>query len=968
MLAASCGGPLGHPSSATDATGESAQPGTAGPAGACSTDDAPATVELAQQCGLLDVAVAIARSQATDTEPAWLRVAELASQAGDWTSAQRAWEKLRDAPWASASIRERARREAAAASEKQAEAARGATASPPKSAHKAFERAARAHAAGNTQQAISELQYAAEHSSHPRYLSALGDAYWRAGKQAEARRWWAQARLRLEAAGDNVRMGTPGRPAKDPSWLAWDADALVVTGGQWMQRWTIRGGKARHQWSMSGHDVGPPRITATPGVLATSSAFTWQAWDAAFGTSLVTFRTRGVYHGPAEGAVAAYIDKLVRPGHFGLLLEQPRDPDRSQERLIPAPGGRYRAVLGFEELRIVDVASGKVIRTMGDRDHPVRKFMFPPAGGYLAISMDDKLRFETIQEGKPLLVLTAPPGATYVREMTFDPHGSAAIVQWDHSTLSVVDVSRRRAHSVTAKPLGRMGFSPNGQTALIRGVQTTLVDVRTGRATDMPAGVGLIGHYSFSPDSSKLVVTDQTDRTLHAFELPAATRTHELSLNTKQLGPVGFVDASTVAAVTESDVLLWNTDTGQVTSRFSVSARGPTEASSSGALVAIGRSNLVEVWDARRGSKLTTFPFAVAAALGIAAGGHTVAIATRDTLRLFDAQTGTESTVALPGANVLAVEDSGDQVAAASNQGVFLVDVRAGKSRSVSKITDAEALGFSRDGKLLALGTKTGEVVLVDIAAGSSRPKIEAHEQAITGVAFGPGQSFATSSKDQSVKLWDLPTGRPTRTLTVGAPKDEMLNVAFSPDGKTLAAGYGLRLVLWNAATGALIRNADLHARAYTAVFSRDGQSVHVGTATHVFNVPIGDGPVAQVHTHENDWRVAAIGSVLVARNKHGEVVVLDPSRASPSPAGWIDDKLIEQAPAELAKVWLAPSAGWLAQSLDGAVDATARERELFHTIAGAPNRKFSWGLGFDRFWRSGLLQQVLAGKRVKPY
>ncbi len=774
---------------------------------------------------------------------------------------------------------------------------------------KAFERGKQARAAGNLQQALAELQAAAAHSPHPRILAALGDTHWHAGQPAQARRAWARARQRFEAAGQHLRMGTPGRPVSWPPYIVWDGDAVVAAGGPWLQRSAMVGSQWRHQWSLSSPHLGPLRTTPTPGVLATRGGTATQAWDAVFGTNLVTFRAQDRNDKPAEWAVLDYVHRLVRPGVHGLLFEQPSDPAHSHEGVFPSPDGRYLAIQDFEQLRIVAVARNQVVRTIGSRDHPVRRFTFAPARAYVAVAIDGELRFETIAEGKPLVTVKAPRRLARRRSHpqrrrlgSLRGVGPPHPIGGEYRTSPSPPRAHQAPRQIDLQPQRWNGAHPGP-------------DHRARRRRDRPGHRDACGHRPHRPlllQRRQLEARGDrpADRKLHAFRLPDGTRLRELSLGTPKLRPIGFVDRSTVAAATESEVVLWDTATGQVTSRFDVGEVRTAQASPLGGHVATARTHAVAVWDARRGAKLAELPFGVVKTVALAVGCSTLALASTKTLRLLDRRSGTWRPLPMARIAALAVSAAGDRVAVATEAGVYLVAVPAGTARPVSKLGGVQALGFRRDGELLALGSRTGELHILDTASGTAGAPIAAHRQAITGVAFGPSGSLATSSKDQSVRLWALPSGQNTRTLTVTGPKDEMLNVPFSPDGKVLAAGCGLNLVLWDASSGALLRNVSLNGRAYTIAFSQDGRSVRVGSATHVFDVPIDDRPLRIVHTQAGDWHIAGNGEVIVARDKQGEVVILDPSRASTNHINWLAPKIVAQAPAELARLWLAPSDG----------------------------------------------------------
>jgi WD40 repeat protein len=100
-------------------------------------------------------------------------------------------------------------------------------------------------------------------------------------------------------------------------------------------------------------------------------------------------------------------------------------------------------------------------------------------------------------------------------------------------------------------------------------------------------------------------------------------------------------------------------------------------------------------------------------------------------------------------------------------------------------------LAFDPTSRFLATGN--GEAAYIwPTAGGNWLKKVEPEGEAgdVTGVAFGPGQLFATSSDDANVRVWNWKTSQLRNTLVRHG--GTVYGLAFSPDGRWLATG-GLR-------------------------------------------------------------------------------------------------------------------------------------------------------------------------------
>jgi RNA polymerase sigma factor (sigma-70 family) len=154
--------------------------------------------------------------------------------------------------------------------------------------------------------------------------------------------------------------------------------------------------------------------------------------------------------------------------------------------------------------------------------------------------------------------------------------------------------------------------------------------------------------------------------------------------------------------------------------------------------------------------------------------------------------------------------------------------------------TGAHSLAFTRDGKSLFTAGQGEPARLWDVATGRLLHRFgDGGEAHLTAAALSPdGRVLAGRAAAGELSLWEVSTGTLLRQLKVLRRGDAPL--AFSPDGKTVAAADGPTLRLWEAATGkelwAVNGGRDLQAAA-ALVYSADGKALIWGDRGGHLNV-----------------------------------------------------------------------------------------------------------------------------------
>jgi len=152
----------------------------------------------------------------------------------------------------------------------------------------------------------------------------------------------------------------------------------------------------------------------------------------------------------------------------------------------------------------------------------------------------------------------------------------------------------------------------------------------------------------------------------------------------------------------------------------------------------------------------------------------------------------------------LALGDGGD--------GTQVWDAKTGKEihflRWVGGIGDHPSLAVTPDSKTLATPNRHG-VLFTDLTTGKRIERFPGPQTNVSAIAYTPsGKTLAAGTGDGRVYIYDLATGELRRELPGENEYDGVRSLAFSPDGKTLAvaAGRSKFVRLWDVASGEVVR------------------------------------------------------------------------------------------------------------------------------------------------------------------
>jgi WD40 repeat protein len=214
-------------------------------------------------------------------------------------------------------------------------------------------------------------------------------------------------------------------------------------------------------------------------------------------------------------------------------------------------------------------------------------------------------------------------------------------------------------------------------------------------------------------------------------------------------------------------------------------------------LISCGDDRTARVWDVGTGKELRRWKTNGGWKLALSPDGKTLAglgeMAPNRSLFLWDVATGTRvRELPLDGmqdfASDLAFSPDGKHLVSAGSM-LRVFDVATGQQlQTFGAGKRINAIAFSANGKLLAVGREQEPGAIWDMATFKELYRLDDSPNGVRAVAFRPdGKALAVAGHGPA-GLWDPATGKKLCDLE-DTPLYQVWQMAFSPDGKTLAIG-----------------------------------------------------------------------------------------------------------------------------------------------------------------------------------
>jgi len=599
---------------------------------------------------------------------------------------------------------------------------------------------------------------------------------------------------RLDRISDQSIMTIAGADELESAILSPDGKFIVSNGwGSTVTLWDAEHGTELK--TLSGHEDNVLNVALSPDgkqIASGSKDKTVRLWDVETGSEIATLR------GHAKGVGSVRFS-----------------PD----------GKRVASAEYYDVIKIWDCATGKEMINIqkgsdaGGKRRYVGGLAFSPDGRHIASGADGEIRVWDANSGAEVMTIAAAH-KDRVMNVAYSPDGKhlvscggpdPRIRIWDVATGEETMSLRTRRQW-----LDYVNYDHTGKYIVSGGLDSAIDIWEAASGENL---MTLRGHHwgtrsaVFSPNSSR-IISSGLDQTIKVWDISSSPEQFFIPtpspMKSVWFSPDGRRFATKGSGL--SPLTLWDAMAGVELRRLGNTAIVYDCAfSPDGKRIVLAEwRHRIRVWDVETGVQRTVFrghDKNPVVSVAYSPDGRSIASPNREVISIWDASTGAElmrlEDEKASDIRSLTYSPDGSRLISYGPDKIIRVwDVASGK-RILAIETEGGAKGriaISHDGKLIALSGEDSTIPIWDATNGKQLMTLRGHNGPVTAVSFSPvaDRLVSCSRGDGTVKVWDTTTGLELMTLVAGDGYGYYVyDVAFSPDGNTIAAICWEGIILW---------------------------------------------------------------------------------------------------------------------------------------------------------------------------